>query len=113
MAVKVDDVPKLFDEKMNRRLSGLVLAYLENHPDEVFRPKDKEELAAKVGWPKPGPVAGVLCELARNGLVGRLRVRQYIIYGKRETIEGLRKRLPEEVMLTKRELAKRRLGQEE
>lgn len=109
MEVRVEDVPRLLDEKKRPQLMDLVLAYLESHPDEVFRPKDKEDLATKVGWPKSSPVPGALIELSRRGLISRVRVKQYIVYGKHSTIEGLREVLPEEAMMTKRERTRRRL----
>ena len=112
MKVDVVDVPKLLNERGSPRLADLILAYLTSHPDEVFRPKDKEELAAKVGWPRSNPIANALIELARRSLIGRVKVKQYVVYGKHETIKDLRRVLPEEVMMTKRERARRRLEEQ-
>ena len=107
--MKVEDVLKLLNEKGKPLLADLVLAYLESHPNEVFRPKDKEELAVKVDWSNSGSIPGALIKLSRRGLIGSVKVKQYIIYGKSEVIENLRKILPEDVTLTKREREKRRL----
>ena len=86
-----------------------IVEYLESHPDEVFRPKDKEELARKVNWPrKVSTIPGVLVELERLGKIAGVSIRQYRFYGSHRAIELLKSMLPEEVLLTRRELWQRK-----
>ena len=86
-----------------------IVEYLESHPDEVFRPKDKEELARKVNWPrKVSTIPGVLVELERLGKIAGVSIRQYRFYGSHRAIELLKSMLPEEVLLTRPELWRRK-----
>jgi len=89
--VKIGEVAKRHRHPYLSELKAKVLAYLEQHPDEVFTYRD-QALAKEVGA-KPSAVAWTLWWLHRQGLIARAEVDARVYFGTRGAIAALRRRL--------------------
>ena len=106
--MKIDDVPRsergpggAAEPKNGYRVRGTparVLAYLNGHPDEVFRITLSQEVAAALGVPQK-TVEGALLSLARQGLIARARLDREVWYGSHAAIEELTSLRPDAVRL--------------
>lgn len=92
---KVEEALDLVDTSKAPGLRQLILGYLENHHDEVYRPLDKEELARKIGRARPGAIPGALNRLAWDGKISSLWIKGHHFYGSYEAIESLKLKLKE------------------
>ena len=106
--MKIDDVPRSErrrggapEPKNGYRLGGTrarVLEYLNEHPDEVFRIRQSDEVAAALDVPKR-TVEHALWSLAREGLIARARLDREVWYGSHAAIEELTSLRPDAVRL--------------
>jgi Fe2+ or Zn2+ uptake regulation protein len=92
-------MPKINEVISNLKLTPLqrkVLAYLQNHNDEVFQYKDLNELAKLIKHHSPRGVASSLWTLASKGMISKTRIGRKIYYGSKEAIDYLLKGLNKE-----------------
>lgn len=75
-----------------------VLDYFKRHRDEIYRSVDVQELAKKIHWGRrPSGLYSIMYDLAGEGLLGSLTVKNFRYFGSREAIEALKDKLPEEM----------------
>ena len=84
--MKIDDVVAAVGRGGSTR--ARVLTYLEEHPDEVFRMRQCEEIAGALGAPKR-TVEHALWSLHRDGQISKARLWREIWYGAHEAIDNL------------------------
>ena len=84
--MKIDDVVAAAGKGASTR--ARVLAYLEEHPDEVFRMRQCEQIAGVLGAPKR-TVEHALWSLHRDGQIAKARLGREIWYGSHGAIDSL------------------------
>ena len=84
--MKIDDVVAGVGKGGSTR--ARVLAYLEEHPDEVFRMRQCEEIANVLAAPKR-TVEHALWSLHRDGRIAKARLGKEIWYGAHGAIDNL------------------------
>ena len=93
--MKIADVPL-----KNRvgKTRALVLEYLEEHPDEVFRIRQSEEIAQAIDAPQR-TVEHALWFLQHDGLISKANFDRNIWYGSHTAIESLTSLHPNTIRL--------------
>ena len=85
-------MPKINEVISNLKLTPLqrkVLAYLQNHNDEVFQYKDLNELAKSIKHNSLRGIASSLWTLSSKGMISKARIGRKIYYGSKEAIDYL------------------------
>jgi hypothetical protein len=86
--VKIDDLVASIRKGRTGTARARVLAYLQEHPEEIFRIRRSDTIADALAVPKR-TVEHVLWSLHRDGEIGRARLGKETWYGAHAAIELL------------------------
>jgi len=93
----VDEVVASFKKGETPEIAR-ILDYFREHPNEVYRSVDMQELAPKISWAgRPSGLYSAISALARKGFLASLSVKQFRFFGSQEAIDALKDKLPEEM----------------